>query len=560
MDLKRAGANFKGLCPFHNEKTPSFVVSESKQFFTCFGCGARGDVIEFEKRYYNLGFGEAVEKLADEYGVTLEKKQGYEDKKRARYYEINKMAAKYFYSCFTDRNNDGYRYMKGRGISDRTLKKFGIGYAPRGWTNLYDHLRKQGVSDSEMAETGLITINGDRKYDRFRNRVMFPIINTSGKVIGFGGRAIAEGDSPKYLNSPESAAFKKKNNLYSLNFARQAAAKDGFIILVEGYMDVISLFQSGVENAVASLGTALTENQARLLHRYTGDVVLSYDADQAGRKAAMRGMDILRAEDCRVRVLHVTDGKDPDEYVKKYGKEAFLDLVGGAKTYAEYKLDSVKQGFDLSRDDDKVRYIRKAAEVLSRLDPVEQDLYTTRIAEELGVSRDSVVREVERQGSKPSREQRREPSSGQEAAPEELNAREAYLIRIVSIDSSYLDKILENKGMLVSGLSRRVMNRAYKQNRDTGRVDLDEIIDGLDEAGQKELIRASGSVIIDEKQIGKIYDELVHSWKIEELRRKEKEIITSLSLADDALSEDSVKEFQKELIDVQNEIKKLMRR
>ncbi len=557
VDLKRAGANFKGLCPFHNEKTPSFVVSESKQFFTCFGCGARGDVIEFEKRYYNLGFSEAVEKLADEYGVTLEKKQGYEDKRRARYYEVNKMAARYFYDNFTRMKNDGYEYMKGREISDKTLKKFGIGYAPKGWTNLYEYLKKKGVSDQEMADLGLITVNGDKKYDRFRNRVMFPIINTSGKVIGFGGRAIAEGDSPKYLNSPESIVFQKKNNLYSLNFARQAAAKDGFIILVEGYMDVISLFQSGVQNAVASLGTALTENQAKMLHRYTGDVVLSYDADAAGRKAAMRGMDILRNEDCRVRVLHVTDGKDPDEYVKKYGKEAFLELVGGAKTYAEYKLDSAKQGFDLTKDDDKVRYIKKAASVLASLDPVEQDLYSSRISEELGVSRDSVMREVEKAGQKPARQGERESSQEEAGEQEELNMREAYLIRIVSLDPAYLDKILENKNMLSSGLSKRVLNKAYIQKRDTGKVDLDEIIDGLNQADQKMLIRMLDTVIIDKMQIEAIYSDLVDNWKIEELNGKEKEIITSLSLADDSLSGDKVKGFQQELIDVQMEIKKL---
>ena len=560
VDLKRAGANFKGLCPFHNEKTPSFVVSESKQFFTCFGCGARGDVIEFEKRYYNLGFSEAVEKLADEYGVTLEKKQGYEDKKRARYYEINKMAARYFYGNFTRGKNDGYEYMKGRGISDKTLKKFGIGYAPKGWTNLYDHLKKQGVSDQEMADLGLITVNGDKKYDRFRNRVMFPIINTSGKVIGFGGRAIAEGDSPKYLNSPESIVFKKKNNLYSLNFARQAAAKDGFIILVEGYMDVISLFQSGVEDVVASLGTALTENQAKMLHRYTGDVVLSYDADAAGRKAAMRGMDILRDEDCRVRVLHVTDGKDPDEYVKKYGKEAFLELVGGAKTFAEYKLDSAKQGFDLSKDDDKVRYIRKAAAVLASLDPVEQDLYSSRIAEELGVSRDSVMREIQKEGSKSSREIKREPSQDSEEEPDELSMREAYLIKIVSLDPGYMDKILDNKSMLASGLAKRVLNRAYKQVKNTGKVDIDEIIDGLSDADQQKLVQTLESVVIDEKQTDAVYNDLVNNWKIEELSGKEKEILTSLSLADDALAGDKVKEFQQELIDVQRKIKELRKR
>ena len=557
VKLKRAGSNFKGLCPFHNEKTPSFVVSESKQYFTCFGCGERGDVISFVQKYYNLEFGEAVERLADEYGVKLEKK-GYEDSQRQRYYEINKMAAGYFYDQFTKGPNPGYTYMKNRGIADKTLKKYGIGYAPSGWTNLYDYLKKKGVSDKEMQEIGLITVNGGKRYDKFRNRVMFPIINTSGKVIGFGGRAIAEGDSPKYLNSPESKIFQKKNNLYSLNFARQAAAKDGFIILVEGYMDVISLYQSGVCNAVASLGTALTENQAKLLHRYTGDVVLSYDADAAGRKAANRGMDILRAENCRVRVLHVTDGKDPDEYVKKNGKEAFLKLIDGAKAFGDYKLESAKQGYDLTRDEDKVRYIKKAAEILAVMDPVEQELYTAKLAGELGVSKESVLREIpQNEGT-----QERPPAAAAWEAPEsrELEPRERYIIKIISEEPEYLDKITENKGIIQTGLARKVLNKAYAQYRKTGRTDMDEIIDGLADEDQQQVIKALETVVIEKSQISNTYEDLVRNWKIDELKRKKKEILLSLSMADEEVAGEKVKEFQQELIDVQNQIREMKQR
>ena len=558
VSLKKAGANFKGLCPFHNEKTPSFVVSESKQYFTCFGCGARGDVIEYEKRFYNLEFGEAVEKLADEYGVKLEKK-GYDDTRRARLYEVNKMAARFFYKKFTEGPNPGYTYMKNRGISEKTLKKYGIGYAPSGWTNLYDYLRKQGVSDKEMAEIGLITVNGNRKYDKFRNRVMFPIINTSGKVIGFGGRAIAEGDSPKYLNSPESVIFQKKNNLYSLNFARQAAAKDGFIILVEGYMDVISLYQAGVQNAVASLGTALTENQAKLMHRYTGDVVLSYDADAAGRKAANRGMDILRQENCRVRVLHVTDGKDPDEYVKKYGKDAFLDLVSHAKAFGEYKLESAKQGFDLTKDEDKVRYIRKAAEILAVMDPVEQELYTARLAEELGVSQDSVKREIVpgNTGARPRAESAKKENENEN---EDLLPREKYLIKIITKDPEYIDRIIDNKGIIHTGLAKNVMNKAFIQFKKTGKTDIDEIIDGLNDNDQKKVIDSLSAVVIEDSQMDQTYEDLVTNWKIDELNGKEKDILMSLSLADDQVAGEKIKEFQQELIDIQSKIRELKQR
>ncbi|MFR7991313.1 MAG: DNA primase, partial [Anaerovoracaceae bacterium] len=351
VPLKRAGSNYKGVCPFHSEKTPSFVVSEQKQIFTCFGCGASGDVIEFVQRYYNLDFNEAIEKIAGEYGITLEK-NAYNDR-REIYYKVNKMAAGFFYRAFTERANKGYAYMKRRGISPAVLKKFGIGYADEQWDSLFRYLQSQGVDKKIILELGLASESRGKCYDKFRDRVIFPIINTAGKVIGFGGRAIDGRDNPKYLNSPESRIFQKKNNLYGLNISRQSAGKAGYIILVEGYMDVIALYQSGVENVAASLGTALTENQAKLIKRYTKDVVLSYDADGAGRAAALRGIEILKSEDCKVKVLHVDDGKDPDEYIKKNGKEAFLQLVQGALPYADYKLESAKTGFDLNSDEGK---------------------------------------------------------------------------------------------------------------------------------------------------------------------------------------------------------------
>lgn len=324
VQLKRAGTNFKGVCPFHNEKTPSFVVSEQKQIFTCFGCGVKGDVIEFVEKHYNLDFGEAVEKIAGEYGITLEKRN-YDDNRDA-YYEVNRQAAAFFYKAFTEQANKGYSYMKNRGIDDAVLKKFGIGYADEQWDSLYKYLTAKGVSKEMLLELGLVSESKGKCYDKFRNRVIFPIINTSGKVIGFGGRAIGD-DNPKYLNSAESRVFQKKNNLYGLNITRQEIGKSDNAILVEGYMDTISLYQGGVRNVVASLGTALTENQAKLLKRYTGEVVLSYDADSAGRAAALRGLDVLSKENCKVKVLHVTDGKDPDEFIKKRVRRNSLSLL-----------------------------------------------------------------------------------------------------------------------------------------------------------------------------------------------------------------------------------------
>ena len=337
VPLKRAGANYKGVCPFHSEKTPSFVVSEQKQIFTCFGCGASGDVIEFTKRYYNLDFAEAVEKLAKENGIEISI-GGKRNSDKEKYYEINKEAARFFYRAFTEEKNPGYSYMKKRGIDDAILKKFGIGYADDSWDSLYRYFKAKGTDEKVLLELGLISEKNGKYYDKFRNRVIFPIINTSGKVIGFGGRAIGEA-MPKYLNSPENIIFQKKNNIYALNISKQDVGREGYGILVEGYMDVISLYQHGVRNVGASLGTALTENQARLLKRYTKKVVLSYDADAAGRNAALRGIDILSGEGIKVKVLHVTDGKDPDEFIKKNGKEAFIKLIDGALPMIDYKLN-----------------------------------------------------------------------------------------------------------------------------------------------------------------------------------------------------------------------------
>ena len=279
VPLKKSGSNFKGVCPFHNEKTPSFVVSETKQIFTCFGCGATGDVIAFVKRYYNLEFRGAVEMLAREYGISLDG-AFRSNRNKDELYEINRQAARFFYKAMREKSNKGYTYMKNRGISEETMNKFGIGYADDGWTSLYDFLGAAGVAEKKMLELGLISKSKDRCFDKFRDRVIFPIINTAGKVIGFGGRIIGDGE-PKYLNSQESGIFQKKNNLYGLNLARKDVSREDSIVLVEGYMDVVSLYQAGVRNVSASLGTALTENQARLIKRYTRNVVLSYDSDQA---------------------------------------------------------------------------------------------------------------------------------------------------------------------------------------------------------------------------------------------------------------------------------------
>ena len=328
--LKKAGRNFTGLCPFHNEKTPSFSVSQEKQIYKCFGCGEAGNVISFVMKDKNLPFIEAVKYLANRANIPLKLgngEQSQSNRKKELLYKVNVEAAKFFFSNLMN-NQNAKEYFLNRGIKEETIKKFGLGYANDSWNSLMFYLRKKGINDGLLEEAGLISVNKEkgRKYDRFRNRVMFPVFDYQGKVIGFGGRVLDD-SKPKYLNSPETLVFQKGTNLYGLNFALKHNMSERYFVIVEGYMDLISLHQYGITNVVASLGTALTINQARLLKRYADKVVISYDADLAGQMATLRGLEILRTAGFDVRVLSIPQGKDPDEYVRSNGREAFLKSI-----------------------------------------------------------------------------------------------------------------------------------------------------------------------------------------------------------------------------------------
>ena len=390
VNLKKSGSNYMGLCPFHSEKTPSFSVNEGKQFYHCFGCGKSGDVIGFVQEYYRLPFMEAVEKLASENGIKLPERRSSGPKiDYDKYHGINAKAARFFYNSLGTRGNKGLAYLKKRGLSKETITAFGLGYAPASGRALVDHLRSEGVSDDDMLKLGLASKGKDGLYDKFRDRVMFPIISTQDKVIGFGGRAIGD-YKPKYLNSPESEIFLKKNNLFGLNLTKKEIDKEQRAIIVEGYMDMISLYQNGIRNVAASLGTALTLNQARLLCRYSKNIVLSYDSDQAGISAALRGIDVIIAAGGKPRVMNVTDGKDPDDFVRAHGREAFLKLSDNAVPATDYKLRLARRGFDLSNDRDILEYIDRVVPVLRDLGPVEQDIYVRRLSSEFGISESAI--------------------------------------------------------------------------------------------------------------------------------------------------------------------------
>lgn len=394
---KRSGSNLFGLCPFHSEKTPSFSVSPDKQIYHCFGCGKGGGVINFIMEVENLSFPEAVAFLARRAGMPLpEETNDRESRKRARMLALNKEAARFFYSQLsTPAGAVACDYMRQRHLSPSTARSFGLGFAPASWDSLADAMKEKGFTEQELADAGLARRgkNGG-VYDTFRNRLMFPVIDVRGDVIGFSGRILGEGE-PKYMNSPETLVFNKSRNLFALNLAKKS--KCGYIILSEGNIDVASLHQAGFDSAVASLGTSLTPEQARLISRYTDQVIIAYDNDGAGIKAAQRAIGILEKLDLKVKVLRLEGAKDPDEFIKRKGPEAFRKLLEGSENQVDYRLREVTAKYDLRVDEQKVDFLKEATELVARLPgSVERQVYAMRVASMASVPENVVTTEVER--------------------------------------------------------------------------------------------------------------------------------------------------------------------
>ena len=388
VKLKRSGRNYMGLCPFHNEKTPSFSVSQDKQIYKCFSCGESGNVITFVMKQKSMNFVEALKYLADKVNITLKlgpSESSGKTKMKEMIYKANIEAARYFFKSLID-NKVSKNYFLNRGISENTVRHFGLGYANNTWSDLTNYLTKKGFKHDLLVEAGLILKSEKRGnyFDRFRNRVMFPVFDIKGRVIGFGGRVLDD-SKPKYLNSPETIVFHKGTNLYGLNFAVKKQIQDRTIIIVEGYMDCISLHQYGITNAVASLGTALTQNQARLLKRYADNVVISYDADFAGQSATLRGIDILREAGFQVKILDIPQGKDPDEFLRMNGSAAFLKLVKSSIPIIEYRLKMISKEVNFNNQESLIKYLRKVSEVLKPLVSVEKDVYIKKIAQDTGI-------------------------------------------------------------------------------------------------------------------------------------------------------------------------------
>ena len=401
VNLKRSGANLFGLCPFHGEKTASFSVAPDKGIYYCFGCHKGGSVINFQMEIEGLSYPDAVRALAKRAGMEVPEDEQYQSRYRQqeRLWALHKEAARFFHSqLYAPVGAEALKYAYGRGMSKSVLTKFGIGYAPDGWTNLVDALRRKGYTDEELKESGLVTVsrkNGSL-FDRFRDRLMFPIIDVRGNVIGFGGRVIKkDSDAAKYLNSPETLIFNKRKNLFGMNLAKKT--KHPYFILVEGNIDVVALHQYGFDNAVASLGTSLTDEQAALLSKYTDQVVLIFDGDAAGQNATRRAIPILEKAGLQVKVLQLRDAKDPDEFLKKFGADRFKLLLEESSNRVEYQLGAIYKKYDLRDDDQKVKYLQESAELISTLSSsVQREVYAGRVAETAKIGMEAMKLEVNR--------------------------------------------------------------------------------------------------------------------------------------------------------------------
>ncbi len=409
VTLRKNGSTSKGLCPFHNEKTPSFTVYNDTQSFYCFGCGAGGDAVTFIKKIENLDYIDAVKLLAQRAGLQMPDNNSYDDslsKKRRRVLEINRETAKFYYSyLISPQGRVGLDYFLNRGLSMNTIKRFGLGFAPDEWDSLLKHLKSKGYRPSEMVEAGVVKIGRNNNYyDTFKNRVMTPIIDVRGNVIAFGGRVLDD-SKPKYINTSDTIVYKKTNELFALNLAKDSG-KDN-LILCEGYMDVIAMHQAGFTNAVAGCGTALTNEQVRLISRYAKEVILAYDADEAGQKALNKAVSLFKQTDVKVKIPALVGGKDPDEIIKKYGRDKFKGMLDGASNDTEFALLEIRKKYNVTTSQGKIDFLNEALKVLAGVSPIEQDIYISRLSDELSVDKSSIKIQLDSYVKKRAYRQRR---------------------------------------------------------------------------------------------------------------------------------------------------------
>ena len=560
--LKRSGRNFFGLCPFHKEKSPSFSVSPDKQIFHCFGCGVGGNVIHFVSKIENLDFRETLELLANRANITLPTlDNSYQDNKKSmlklKVYEINEIAAKFYHeNLYKPTSKPAQEYIKKRRLDNRTLKSFLIGYSGN-FDELYNLLKQKGFTEEQILASSLVNKTDNGKFiDRFRKRLMIPIQDTSGKFIAFGGRVLDD-SKPKYINSPENIVYSKGRNLFGLNIAKKGDTKK--LIIVEGYMDAISLYQRGITNVVASLGTALTEQQGRLLRKNSEQVIIGYDADGAGQAATLRGLEILQNMGCDIRVLQIYGAKDPDEFVIKYGPERFQKCVDSAISLVEFKVKILKQNLNIENVNDKIKFLNEIAKILSKVDnSMEKEIYIDKISKEYGISKEAIYGEVNKLVYKKDNDKKVLESTqiknllrkeNTEKIDESIIKREKMVIYIlVNYPQESYEKIKDT--ILVDNIkaeiNKKIISKIYELYAQ-GKTS--NILDSFDD---DEAINYLSGIMADDfgiLDINKCIEDLLTTYNKEKLVNKRNEIIRKLENTSNMTNEE-IHELEENLNDV----------
>ena len=558
VHLKRSGRNFFGLCPFHNEKSPSFSVSPDKQIFHCFGCGVGGNVFTFLTKIEEINFIEAVQTLAERSNIqlpTLENKgDSLKEELKAKVYKVNEFAANYYHeNLYKPESKIAQEYIKKRKLTNETLKSFQIGFSGK-FNELYNALKKQGFEEKEILESGLVNKNDNGKYiDRYRNRLMFPICDVRGRVIAFGGRVLDD-SKPKYINSPENIVYSKGRHLFGLNVAKKSDVKK--ILIVEGYMDVISLHQRGVTNVVASLGTALTQQQGWLLRKSSEQIILSFDSDEAGLSAKMRALDILQNMGCDIRILQMEGAKDPDEYIIKYGSARFQLLIEKALSVIEFKVKVLQRNLDLNNTNDKIKFLNEIAKLISKIDnTIEKEVYIERIAKSYNISKEAIYAEVNKlsyatakgqkilEKSKPVISHKKvEKNKVSEAIIKKENT---ILSLLLMGDSNVFQVIKQNIKVedFRDNLNQQIAKKLYEEF-EKGNSNINSILDNLGEEEQNHItmIMADDYEI---KDIEKAIDDIIQSYEKEKLNERKLEILEELEK--EGINPIQKKEYEKEL-------------
>ena len=562
--LKRAGRNYMGLCPFHKEKSGSFCVSPDKQIFHCFGCGVGGNVFHFISKIENLNFKESVEMLANRAGVELPVSGNFEDDKlaklKSRVYEVNKCAAEFYHeNLYKPTAKPGQEYVKKRHLDNKTLKAFKIGYSGR-FNELYTELKSKGFTEEEILASCLVNKNPDGKFiDRFRNRLMFPIFDTHERVIAFGGRVLDD-SKPKYINSPEDIVYSKGRHLFAFNIARKYNSKT--IIMVEGYMDAVSLHQRGIHNAVASLGTALTEAQGRLLRRSCEKVIIGYDADGAGQAATLRGLEILQNLGCDIRILQIEGAKDPDEFVVKYGPERFQMYVNKAISLVEFKVKMLKKSLDLDNVNDKIKFLNEVAKIVAKVEnSMEREVYVDKISLEYKVSKDAIYAEINKLLYANSRtEQKLEKKVvpvksvliQQDEQPVDVKTKRLESLVIYLLinypDKSFerLKKLIDNNVIKIER-NKAIINKLYEEH-EKGNINIENILDLFDDEITVNYLSGIMSSDFEITDVDKCIEDVIVTYRKELLIQKRNEILGKID--NNGLTKEEVANLEAQLNEV----------